>query len=320
MIPRRLLNIASAAALALGALTGGAVEPPAASAAQPNWTIDVESLPGTRDSAAETGPGNPALVGPNRAFLHRVSITNHGPSNIPALYLMHGPNPYPVRSVSPEAPTCSAQPLDCSLGTLAAGSTVVVDVVYDAPASGAFSVDYVATTVGASEQGGNSRGYSLPATEYMAVDASGDFDASYLVDGLSTVATNETLSASNPHSTRMTAPDWAVGARVADLATGPCPVASCIGQASELKLYGPAASANPPTFKVVVRFGPSEIPRGVSQQSLRLFHFPDVGPGYEIPRCGRTLVAPCGTVIKLRDGTLEATVWLTNNGVIRGWS
>lgn len=318
MIHRRLLSIASAAVLALGSLTAGALQPAPADAAQPNWEIDVESLPGLHDPALDEGPDNPSVVGPNRAFLHRVSITNRGPSNIPALYLVHGTNAYTVRSVSPGEPTCVANPLSCSLGTLSAGSTVVVDVVYNAPASGPFSIDYVATTVGASEQGGNSRGYSLPTTEHMKVDTSGDFDASYLVDG-PTVATNDTLSTTNPHSTRMTAPDWAIAARVADLAEAMCPPWSCFGQASELKLYGTPV-ANPPGFTVVIKFGPTEIPRGVNHNNLRLYHTPDSGAGYEIPRCERQAVAPCATVTKLRDGTLQATVSLTNNGVIRGWS
>jgi Domain of unknown function DUF11 len=131
---RRLAAVLSAVVVATSMFAG------VASAAPPNWTMTVTKLPPT--------------VSPGAAAGYQVTITNNGPSNISALYLVdevNGNVNAPTVYVTTTQGTCApvGQPLDCSFGALTPVNSVTVIVAYTTPTSGSsFSVEFQGNTSG----------------------------------------------------------------------------------------------------------------------------------------------------------------------------
>ena len=132
--------------------------------------------------------------------------------------------------------------LSCAFGTVNAGVTVDLAVVYRVPGSGpsSFSVTFVFTAQGAtgSDKPGKSRGDDMPVTATVDLTADPDEGGTYVYGGVSTLQNNQGLSKQrNPQSARL---DFAgntdedgFGATLDELGatTYPCPgvVTTCYG-------------------------------------------------------------------------------------------
>jgi hypothetical protein len=151
-------------------------------------------------------------------------------------------------------------------------------------------------------------------------------------DGNLLVENSQALSDTNPHSTKVVAPQTLIGVSVEDgnpaitaeqecfLTADEC--ASLFGEASEISV---AQGGTFPGFQIIIGFDRSEIV-GANANTLTIYHTYD--DTYEIidtkcsfaPNSETPKTLPCLTVKNLGGGDLEATIWTTHNGIMRGGS
>lgn len=303
---RRLAAALSAVVVATSMFAG------VASAAPPNWTMNVTKLPPT--------------VSPGAAAGYQVTITNNGPSNISALYLVdevNGSVNAPTVYVTTTQGTCApvGQPLDCSFGALTPVNSVTVIVAYTTPTSGSsFSVEFQGNTSGDTFKDGlkgRSHGDTLlpdPVVTTTALNSGKNFAGQFSTADGTAFGNNAQLSGNNKQATALANLPAGVPATVADGAgaSGTCVTnlgegincALIDGEWSEVFVAG-GGTLNE-SFFVIMKF------KNVDEPSA-IFH--SFGPPADqelIQQCSETGGSvPCFT---WDDATETATIETFHNG------
>jgi hypothetical protein len=316
--------LAAALVLAAGAASGRAANP------GPNVTLSVSGASGT--------------VSLGHYVAYTATVSNGDTNNVTHLTLAApaagSTSPFPLTyvSASPSAGTCSAPsglPLTCSLGSLSSGATDTVTFVFRAPAglpaSGA-GVSFAAQVTfdeGPNDQN-SSHGDTKLASAATTLSAVGDdfvtgFVPFDLGDDLATAGDLSGPSNGNPQKT-----DLAVSALAAASlgatgvvqevshpstdTTSDCQAGfSCFGQTSFVTLPGVFS----PPLTLTFRFDASELPPGMTQKKLRMFH-----NGTLVPLCTTPGVLSPGptcqsSTASFGDKDLGATLLSSTNGSYR---
>jgi hypothetical protein len=149
----------------------------------------------------------PSTVSPGTSAGYRVTITNNGPSNIPALYLVDSNKATPTYLTSDRNACGTATgPLFCSFGALIAGSSVSITVGYATPTSGnSFGITFQANTSGVSynDKKGTSHGDVLEKTATTGLSSNSNFAGRFLTSTGEVVSNSSTLTGNNKQATKV---------------------------------------------------------------------------------------------------------------------
>ncbi|HYZ77473.1 MAG TPA: hypothetical protein VE596_08870 [Gaiellaceae bacterium] len=251
--------------------------------------------------------GAPGAVSLGHYVAYTATIHNGDSNNVTHVALAAptagSTSPFPLTyvSVSPSAGTCSAPPglpLSCSFGSLKSGDTITVTFVFRAPAaippSGA-AVTFVAQT--SFDEGPNDQNSSHTDTDAASASTTlgavgSDFVTGFvpfsLGDDLETAGDLTGPSNGNPQKTGLDVPAFAAASlgatgvvqevpHPATDTTSDCQAGfSCFGQTSFVTLPGVFS----PPLELSFRFDASELPPGMTDKKLRMFH-----DGVLVPRC-----------------------------------
>lgn len=316
MIRQRFSRRLATAGIAVS-LAASIAAPAATLAAPPNWSMEVEELPGT--------------VSPGGAAGYVVTITNHGPSNVSKLFLTtDSTNPLDTVYVAGRDCDPVGEQLFCRLGQLRRGRSVSVTVAFQTPAAGSsFSVIFEGNTGGASDSDpGSSHGDTVKATGMTSLNADAvDFRGEF-VTGAQTVGNSQTLSRSNPETIRVNVPEPNIPVTVEDGpgVSGICPANLDCFSVAELHVNRGAVYDD--GFSIFVQYDGSL--GGPSANNLSIWHEFDAPhgtvTGEEITAdCrfpGNSEVpnnVPCLIAQNLGGGDVSAIVWINENGKIFGF-
>lgn len=227
-----------------------------ATAAPPSWAMTVATLP------ASVSPGAPAG--------YQVTITNNGPSNIAALYLVSDKSATPVYLTSSRPGTCGESvlsgPLSCSFGALNDDDSVRITVAYTTPSSGSsYAIDFQANTTGAtfSDTKGRSHGDTLTSSASTALNANKNFAGAFTTSTVNTVGNSQQLTGNNKQATKLVGVPAGFAATVEDGTgtTGSClstPEFNCntlSGEWSVVNVGGGATFLTPFTILITYKTG-----------------------------------------------------------------
>lgn len=310
MIRARIRRLAAAVSVVVVAtvMSAGIV-----TAAPPNWVMTVTPLP--------------ASVTPGTGAGFSVTITNNGPGNISALYLVDDSLATPVYLTSSRPGTCSelaplTAPLRCAFGALNDDESVTVVVAYETPTAGSsFPITFQANTTGATFSDSKGRSHGDLLTKSVATGLSNNKNyAGYFsaVDGTG-ISNNANLTGNNKQSTALANIPAGVPATVED---GPNTTGSCVtdldagidcslleGEWAVVNVAGGASFDE--AFLVIMKFKNTTAPSAI-------FHSFGSPPQQElIETCSETGGAvPCFT---WDDAADTATIFTFHNGsYIRG--
>lgn len=279
--------VSAALVFAVGAATGRAAN------LGPNVTLSVSGAPGS------------VSLGHYVAYTARV--TNGDKNNVTHLTLTApaagSTSPFPLTyvSASPSTGSCSAPPvlpLTCSLGSLASGATDTVTFVFRVPtglpASGA-GVSFAAQVTfdeGPNDQNASHGDTKLASAATTLGAVGSDFVTGFvpfaLGDDLETAGDLTGPSNGNPQKTGLEVAALAASSlgatgtvqevsHPATDTTSDCQAGfSCFGQTSFVTLPGVFS----PPLELTFRFDASELPPGMTQKKLRMFH-----DGTLVPLC-----------------------------------
>lgn len=294
--------------------------------------------------ATATATAVPSTVTPGDVAGYVVQYRNDDSSTISKVALtatMSDGFAYAVQSATTSAGSCKTGtgPLSCSLGNVKPGATVTIVLgLTTSTASSSVTTTFDFTSGGSTPtDGGTSHGDSWFASATTALSADPNFRGRFVAKSTQqTVENLQTLSATNPHATKVIAPVTLIPVTVQDgpataLACGgaftQCP-ATAFGETSQISVDGGRTFASP--FKVIVSFDSSEIPSGVNQGNIKIYHqwSDGFGTGEQLlaDRCvtakgaSTPSNAPCVTVRKLPGNDLEVTVWTFHNGSMKGYN
>jgi uncharacterized repeat protein (TIGR01451 family) len=281
-----------------------------------------------------------------------ITVDNQGTSNVSQSSVDATiPAGTTYAGVFPASTVCSTTTsghIICSLGSIKGNTTVVYALAFTTTPS--TSSPAVMTVVGATtgvpgDPGGNSHGDNFQCnpnqcTASTTLRASGDpdFSGRFVTGSNLLVQDNQSVGSANLQATKLQAPFTGIGASVEDGPgvgpLGPCgsgdhPVGSAVcaaifGQTSSIVVSQGQSFGSP--FPVTVTFSKYEIPGGINQNNIAIYHSWTDGSGFHeeviSDRCtfnGNTPTNPqCIAVTKTSDG-LVVTGWLFHNGRINGW-
>lgn len=189
-----------------------------ATAAPPRWVMTVASLP------SQVSPGAPAG--------YRVVLTNDGPSNISALYLVSNKSATPIYLHSERSGACGDEnppttSLSCSFGALNAGVSVTITVAYTTSTSGSsFAIQFQANTTGAtfSDVKGRSHGDTLTTNASTMLSANKNFAGAFTTSASDVVGNSAQLTGKNKQATKVVGVPVGYDATVED---GPTTTGDC---------------------------------------------------------------------------------------------
>jgi hypothetical protein len=297
-----------------GSLTYVASAP--ASAAGPNWSASIRSLPGLVHNGADAG--------------YEITITNGGPSNISQLYLVGSGAPTYVGGRDAAACTAPGVTLKCTFGAVNANSSVTIVVAYSTPASGSsFSQSFEANTSGVSlnDKHQTSHGDTLDFTGSTALTLDNNFGGGFDKDR-SPVTSGGTLGTNNVQSTLLTPPVLGVIATVQDglgdgsFVCAPTCTKTLFGEWSKVTVGSGGVyldqNGDPILFSVSLMVYGKSLPSGVNANSIQLVHVLDSGAVDILSTpCGATPTLNCLTVTKVGQN-FKITGWVDQNGGFKG--
>jgi hypothetical protein len=264
--------------------------------------------------AANPGPnvtlsmtGAPGSVSLGHYVAYTATISNGDTNNVTHVGLTapaaSSTSPFPLAYVSatPSSGSCSAPPalpLSCSFGSLASGASVTVTFVFRAPAalpaSGA-AVSFagqISFDEGPNDQNSSHSDTKVASAATTLGAVGSDFVTGFvpfaLGDDLQTAGSLTGPSSGNPQKTGLAVAALAASAlgatgsiqetsHPADDTTSDCQAGfSCFGQTSFVTLPGTFS----PPLQLSFRFDASELPPGMTQKKLRMFH-----DGVLVPLC-----------------------------------
>jgi hypothetical protein len=316
--------VAAALVFAAVAATGRAANP------GPNVTLSVSGAPGS--------------VSLGHYVAYTATVSNGDTNNVTHLTLTApaasstAPFPLTYVSASPSAGSCSAPPalpLTCSFGSLPSGATATVTFVFRAPAglpasgAGVSFAAQVSFDEGPNDQN-SSHGDTKLASAATTLGAVGsDFVTGFvpfsLGDDLETAGDLAGPSGGNPQKTGLAVPALAASSlgatgvvqevpHPATDTTSDCQTGfSCFGQTSFVTLPGTFS----PPLELTFRFDASELPPGMTQKKLRMFH-----DGVLVPPCSTPGVLSPGptcqsSTTSFDDKDLGAVLLSSTNGSYR---
>jgi hypothetical protein len=299
--------------------------------------------PGPDLSVAVSSAGTVSL---GHYVAYQTTVTNSAKNTVTHLQLTApaagSTTPFPLTyvSVSPSVGSCSAPPtlpVTCSLGALASGATATVTFVFSTPsalpATGS-AVTFVAQALfdeGPSDQNAShtdtQSGSATTGLSAVGIDFVTGFVPFALGDQLATAGSLAGDSSGNPQSTSLkVTPGSAAGlgavgvvqevAHHATDTTSDCQAGySCFGQTSFVTMPGVFATTTP--LALSFRFDASELPPGMNERKLRMFH-----DGQLVPRCTTPGVLSPGpmcqsSTLSFDDKDLGAIVLSSLNGSYR---
>lgn len=274
----------------------------------------------------------PATVGPGELAAVVLGVSNGGKSTVSQLFLdaieYSGGT---FLKAYPSQGSCATDGSSCTFGQLKPKKSASVIIVVT-PTAGAVSVAGTFNTTGlGSGDGDQSHGDDWPVAATVTVSSDVQDVAGRFIDqdGNLIVQNSQALSDTNPHSTKVVAPQALIGVSVEDGVTVvqdcDADLVDCAGLFGETSVINVAQGGTfPDGFQVVMGFDRSEIV-GANANSLTIYHTYGDGEWEVIDdRCtfarGSTVPRslPCLTVQNLGGGDLQATIWTTHNGVMRG--
>ena len=301
--------------------------------------------------AANPGPnvrlsvsGAPGSVSLGHYVAYTATISNGDTNTVTHLALSAPPagstTPFPLTYVSaaPSTGSCSAPPalpLSCSFGSLPSGATFTVTFVFRAPAGLPATGAAVSFTAQASFDEGPSdqnasHGDTVVGSASTTLGAVGsDFVTGFvpfsLGDDLATAGDLAGPSNGNPQKTGLSVAALAASAlgatgvvqevpHPATDTTSDCQAGfSCFGQTSFVTLPGTFS----PPLQLSFRFDASELPPGMTQKKLRMFH-----NGVLVPLCTTPGVLSPGptcqsSTTSFDDKDLGALLLSSTNGIYR---
>ncbi len=301
---RRSRGILTSALMA-ATLTLTALSPALGHGSGPKWAITAVAAPGTV-SAGDVVSFNITIRNLKDSDGDPVHLTAATPAG--ATFL--------GGSVSAGSCTPGAS-LDCHLDLIALGSSRTAQAVYRAPSSGSsFAVTFRAYTDDP----------TVSATASATLSSDPNVASRYVFDSSSmTISTDQTIGTANPQSTLVKAPTTGIVVSLSEApGTAVCPTSRpCFSQESVLSVGGGATY--PAGFKVVVKLDASEVPHGVYWWNIGVAHQFDNGSWEILSHCRCTWFGsppssvPCFTAKPLWGGDIELTIWLTQNGKLRGF-
>jgi hypothetical protein len=301
---RRSRGVLTSAVVAVG-LTLLAISPALGHGSGPKWAMTAVAAPGT------------VSAGDMVAF--NITITNLKDSDGDPVHLVAAtPSGATFLGGSVSAGSCTpGASLDCTLNLVTLGTSRTAQAVYRAPSSGSsFAVTF--------------KGYTddptVTAIGTATLSSDPNLTSRYVFDSASmTVSTNQAIGAANPQSTLVKAPTTGIVVSAGEApGTVICPTSRpCFSQQSEIHVGG--GTTYPAGFKVVLKLDASEIPQGVHWWNIGIAHQFDNGSWEILPRCSRFWWSfppnhiPCFNARPLWGGDIEVTIWLTENGKLRGF-
>ena len=320
----------------------------AGSAAAASTLIALQLMAGATIAAVPTATATaiatPSTVTPGDVAGYVVQYRNDDSSTISKVALtaaMSDGFAYAVQSASTSAGSCKTGtgPLSCALGNVRPGQTVTIVVgLTTSSASSSVTTTFDFSSGGSTPtDGGTSHGDSWFASATTTLSSDPNFKGRFVAKSTQqTVENLQALSSANPHATKVIAPVTLIPVTVQD---GPgtallcggvftqCP-ATAFGETSTISVDGGRTFGSP--FRVVVSFDSSEIPSGVNQGNIKIYHqWSDAsGTGEQLlaERCtfakgsSTPTNAPCISVKKLPGNDLEVTVWTFHNGSMKGYN
>jgi Domain of unknown function DUF11 len=288
--------------------------------------------------------GAPGAVSLGHYVAYTATISNGDANNVTHVALTApaagSTSPFPLTyvSASPSAGTCSAPPslpLSCSFGSLKSGGTITVTFVFRAPATTPASGAAVTFVVQTSfDEGPNDQNSSHTDTDVASASTTlgavgSDFVTGFvpfsLGDDLETAGDLTGPSNGNPQKTGLDVPAFAAASlgttgvvqevpHPATDTTSDCQAGfSCFGQTSFVTLPGLFS----PPLELSFRFDASELPPGMTEKKLRMFH-----NGVLVPRCTTPgVLSPAPTcqssTTTFDDKDLGALLLSSSNGSYR---
>ncbi|TAK01948.1 MAG: hypothetical protein EPO36_03765 [Chloroflexota bacterium] len=262
-----------------------------------------------------------------------LGVRNDGKSTVSQLFLVEvtilGGS---ITAMYPSQPSCAEDFSSCTLGQLKPKKEATVIVVFDFDAgSTSATVSGTFNTTGTAGDNDQSHGdsWQVSATVTQSADAQ-DFAGRFIdLDGNPLVANDQVINDdTNPHATKVIAPQTLIGVTVEDgaVVAQPCDptkvaCAKLFGETSSISvaLGGTFAGG----FQIVIGFDGSELPGGVNANSIKIYHTYTGGSEVISQKCQfapnstTPKSMPCLTASK--DGPdLWVTIWTTHNGVMRG--
>ena len=278
----------------------------------------------------------PATVAEGELAAVVFGVTNDGKSTVSQLFLddivIDGGTFF---RAYPSQGTCAGDGTACTFGQLKPKKSASVTIVIT-PDVSATSVNVSGTfnTTGlgsGSDDQSHGDQWDVSAEVIVSNDAQDVAGRFIDQDGNLLVENSQALSDTNPHSTKVFAPQTLIGVSVEDgnptiteeqecfLTEEEC--ANLFGETSAI--YVAQGGTFPGGFVILISFHRSEIV-GANANTLTIYHTYD--DTYEIidtkcsfaPNSSVPKSLPCLTVDKLGGGSLQASVWTTHNGVMRG--
>jgi hypothetical protein len=286
-----------------------------ATASPPRWSMSVTDLPSTVHNGSNAG--------------YRVTISNAGPSNISALFLVTKIADSPSFVDQPTQGSCSAAgagPLSCSFGALQAGASVTVVVAYVTPSSGtSFDPVFQGNTTGKtySDPKGTSHGDTLqdPSETPTTLTSDKNFAGGFAIDQ-SPVANDANVSRTNVQSTTVVPPAADLVTTVQDGDPGFSPACS---QCAGMTLFGEWSRITVDRgeqfgtlFPVSLLVYGHAVPPHTGLGDIKLAHVLDDGSSTILSQpCGVTPTLDCVTVTQAGNN-VKITAWVDENGGVRG--
>jgi hypothetical protein len=318
---RRITTVATAAALALMLLGNGVAQ-----ATPPQWELSaITSVPPT--------------VGPGANAGYSFSVTNHGPSNISALYLLATDVTAPPKyaawqittgtTVTGQGSCSTTVQLDCAIGALNAGQVVSFLVAYAVGTSN-FSVTFQLNTTGSIiSPNGHNHGDVLQDVGRTSISNSKDFAGGFqLGDG--NVFDNQTLGPKNVQGTTVNSFDPLIPVTVQDGSTlifpcNACGSAHLFGEWSDVSVKGGAATSG---FKVTLLIRGSELSGSPDLSTIFVEHTSTDGSTttpikttctFDGTNPKPTNIGTDGCIVVSKVGSnIQIIVWLITNGSLKG--
>jgi Domain of unknown function DUF11 len=272
-----------------------------ATAAPPNWVMTVTKLP------PAVSPGAPAG--------YQIDITNNGPSNISALYLVDNIGATPVY-LSTTQGTCNATgSLFCSFGALNDDQSVTVVVAFDTPTSGtSFAVTFQANTSGStfSDVKNRSHGDLLTQAVSTALSNNKNYAGFFSTITDTGIGNSDQLSGNNKQSTRLAGLPPGLAGTVQDGSVTPdaCTTdldagidCSLIDGETSVVTVGTGGNVDDGFF-IIIHYKNGSTPTA-------FVHTYGAGLQEKINECGPTPAAPCFT---WDAATTTATIYTLHNG------
>lgn len=281
-----------------------------------------------------TATPNPAVVSHGGQVRFDVTWTNESGANLPTVNMKSstpstGQGAALLAVIDQSQGTCTEAPaeLSCEFGTVNAGQTVSISLVYRVPNSGgSFGPTWIFLAQGAtgSDGPGKSRGDDMPVSGSVALSSDANLGSSYIFGDNQSVQNDQGLNKkNNPQSAKLNfnlqpgSPGFAASVQEQPPGFRDCPpeITSCFGNWTDVQANNGQIVPN----GILVSLAYTSAPGNGSGVSF--VHFPSAGGVQLIPfdRLCSTNSAPCINSFSSSQGNYFWEILLESNGPMRGY-